>query len=89
MKLEGREWTAGELVSDILRDRDAYASSGGGVTFSGGEPLLQTDFLALVMRKLKKEKIHTAIETACFVPREAIEKILHLTDLFMCDIKTN
>jgi pyruvate formate lyase activating enzyme len=71
----------------LLKDRELMASSGGGVTFSGGEPLLQADFIAGVFSLLKAQGVHTAVETASNVPWEAFEKVLPLTDLFICDIK--
>jgi pyruvate formate lyase activating enzyme len=71
----------------LLKDGPLMKSSGGGVTFSGGEPLLQADFIAAVFTALGAEGVHTAVETASNVPWGAFEKILPLTGLFICDIK--
>jgi pyruvate formate lyase activating enzyme len=87
LSLAGKEYDAGELAEALLKDRDLMKSSGGGVTFSGGEPLLQADFTAGVFAALRAEGVHTAIETASNVPWEAFEKLLPLTKLFICDIK--
>ncbi len=84
----GEEISADQLMDKLLRDRDAFSSSGGGVTFSGGEPLLQADFVAEVMRRCKEEGIHTAMETAAHVPWESFEKVIPYCDLFFCDIKS-
>ena len=87
VKKSGRFMDADELTAELLRDRDTYRKSGGGVTFSGGEPLLQADFVAGVMRRLKDENIHTAVETCLCVPWDSVEKVLPLTDLFYADVK--
>jgi pyruvate formate lyase activating enzyme len=87
ISLAGKEYGAGEMTEMLLKDGPLMKSSGGGVTFSGGEPLLQADFAAKVFAALKAEVIHTAVETASNVPWEAFERILPFTSLFICDIK--
>ncbi|GHU01607.1 hypothetical protein FACS1894147_01770 [Spirochaetia bacterium] len=87
MSIAGQQYEAEELARLLLKDKKILNSSGGGVTFSGGEPLLQADFIREVFGLLKKEGLHTAIETASNVKWEAFEKVLTLTDLFICDIK--
>ena len=84
----GRKYGADELIPLLLADRDYYAGSGGGVTFSGGEPLLQAEGLSYVMDRLKAEGISIAVDTAGNVPWEAFQKVLKKTDLFLFDIKT-
>jgi pyruvate formate lyase activating enzyme len=64
-----------------------YDESGGGVTFSGGEPLMQPEFLAFLLEQCRQREIHTAVDTCCQAPRSTLEKILPLTNLFLCDIK--
>jgi pyruvate formate lyase activating enzyme len=76
-----------EVMEEILRDRAFYESSGGGVTFSGGECMLQIDFLEEILKKCKENGIHTAVDTAGHVPYEYFERILPYTDLFLYDIK--
>jgi pyruvate formate lyase activating enzyme len=87
LNLAGTYYTADDLAKVLLADRDLMIRYGGGVTFSGGEPLLQTDFVASVLSILKEQGIHTAIETASNVPWESMEKVIPLTDLFLCDVK--
>ena len=85
--LYGREVTVDEILPELLEDRDFYQTSGGGVTLSGGECLLQADFCAALLQKLKAEGIHTAVDTCGFVSRSALDKVLPFTDLFLYDIK--
>lgn len=84
----GTEMTASEVVQRVLRDKSFLQASSGGVTISGGEPLLQADFLAELLEILKREKIHTAIETACCVDWSRFERILPHCDYFLCDLKS-
>ena len=71
-ELCGRDITADELMSEIKKDMIFYQTSGGGVTFSGGEPLLQSKFLFEMLKKCREEGIHTAIETAANVSAEIL-----------------
>ena len=80
------EITSGELLKKILRFRPYFERSGGGVTFSGGEPLLQKDFLIEILEKCKKEGIHTCLDTSGAGIGD-YEKILTLTDLVLYDVK--
>ena len=64
-----------------------YETSNGGVTFSGGECMLQIDFLFEILKKCKENNIHTAVDTAGFIPWESFAKILPYTDLFLYDVK--
>lgn len=79
--------TVEEVVEEVLRDRPFYERSGGGVTLSGGEPLLQFGFARALLERCKAEGLHTAIETAANLPWERIEAVLPVTDLVMMDIK--
>ncbi len=83
----GREMTVDEVLKPILEDIEFYRNSGGGATLSGGEPLLQADFCVELLKALKSEGIHTAVDTCGFVPRDAIEKAIPYTDIFLYDIK--
>jgi pyruvate formate lyase activating enzyme len=83
----GESKTVDEVVEEVLRDRPFYETSGGGVTLSGGEPLLQFDFSYAILERCKAEGLHTAIETAANFPWERVEAILPVTDLVMMDIK--
>ena len=88
LQLLGREQTAAEILEDILKDRDLYAISGGGVTFSGGEPFLQPELLEQLLRQCRQNGIPTAVESAVCVPYEVIEPLLPLIDEMICDIKS-
>ncbi len=79
----GREYTPEELFSEILTDKEYYGEEGG-VTFSGGEPLMQAEFLERVIDLCKKEGIHCAVETSLIIYNEAIFRKL---DLVMADLK--
>lgn len=76
-----------EIFNEIKGDLDIYQKSGGGVTFSGGEPLLQHEFLLEVLKLCKEAGIHTAIETAALVSWNVLEKVLPYLDLVLCDLK--
>lgn len=83
----GREYTAEEVLAEVKKDMLFYKTSGGGVTFSGGECMLQMDFLEELLKKCKENGIHTAVDTAGNVPFSQFERILPDTDLFLYDIK--
>ena len=86
-KICGREYTSDEVLAEVIKDKAFYDNSGGGVTFSGGECMLQLDFLCEILEKCKSAGIHTAVDTAGNVPWKSFEKILPFTDLFLYDIK--
>ncbi len=76
-----------EVVKEALRDRQLYARTGGGVTFSGGEPLLQAGFVREAAKRLKEQGVHVAVDTAACVPWERFETCLPFVDLFLVDVK--
>lgn len=83
----GVRMTTGEVLQALLRDRGLYERSGGGVTFSGGEPLLQADALLPLLRDLRQEGVHTALDSALCVPWQALESVLPWLDLVIADFK--
>lgn len=83
----GKEYEIKELLSIILRDCAIYEKTGGGVTFSGGECMLQIDFLEEILKECKNEGINTAVDTAGNVPYAYFERILPYADTFLYDIK--
>ena len=83
----GKEYTVNEVMREILKDTAFYDNSGGGVTFSGGECMLQIDFLEEILKECKSHGIHTAVDTAGHVPYGYFERVLPYTDLFLYDIK--
>lgn len=86
-KICGKEYTVDEVFAEIIKDKVYYDNSGGGVTFSGGECMLQIDFLTEILKKCKENGIHTAVDTAGHIPFENFEKILPYTDLLLYDVK--
>jgi pyruvate formate lyase activating enzyme len=85
--LVGEEKTVDEVVQEVLRDLPFYETSGGGVTLSGGEPLLQLEFAIAILERCREAGLHTAIETAANWPWARLEAILPVTDLVMMDVK--
>lgn len=86
-ELVSKRYSVDKLVSVLLRDKIFYETSGGGVTFSGGEPLLYVDFLYKTSLKLRQRGIRIAVETSGNVEEKAIDKALKVVDLFLYDIK--
>lgn len=83
----GKIYTSDEIVEELEKDLPFYENSNGGVTISGGEPMFQFDFTIDILKKIKKKKIHTAIETSGFASKERFLKIVPYVDLFLWDIK--
>jgi len=84
-KCDGTSTTAGEVVEKILPYRNFIRS--GGVTLSGGEPLVQPDFTAAILRLCKEQGFHTAVDTCGAVPMEKCQEALELADMLLLDIK--
>ena len=85
--LVGGELTVEEVLAEVMADREFYDNSGGGVTISGGEPLLQLDSTVELLGACKAEGIHTAIETNLAWPWRRVAAVVAVTDLIMLDIK--
>ncbi len=83
----GVEYTPEQLADEILKYKAFMDSSGGGVTFSGGEPLLQAEFILSVSKLLKQQNISVAIDTSGFVWNDKVKELLKLTDIVLLDIK--
>jgi pyruvate formate lyase activating enzyme len=83
----GRECGVEELLATIDADREYYDGSGGGATFSGGEPLAQSDFLAEALAACRSARIHTAVDTSGYALEATLLKIAELADLFLFDLK--
>lgn len=86
-EIAGKEMTADEVLSEVIKDKSFYETSGGGVTLSGGEPLLQIDFAEELLKKCKENGINTCIETAGNVPYEYFDRVLPYLDNILCDVK--
>ena len=83
----GHAMTAQQVLAQVLEDEDFYRASGGGVTFSGGEPLLQADGVAEIAKALGAQGISVVVDTAGCVPWESFAAVLDVTDLFYFDYK--
>ena len=86
-KVMGRDVTVAEVLSEVTQDRPYYNRSGGGVTLSGGESLLQPDFAVALLKACKDSGINTAIETTGFANADVIERFLPYLDTVLMDIK--
>ncbi|MBE6967820.1 MAG: glycyl-radical enzyme activating protein [Ruminococcaceae bacterium] len=83
----GEDYTVEDVVKRVLADKSFYEHSGGGATVSGGEALSQLEFTKELLRRLKEEGIHTALDTTGFAPWEAVEAVMPYVDLFLYDLK--
>ena len=84
----GGEADEAAVIAELLWDKDYYDESGGGVTLSGGEVLMQPDAAARIAGAMRESGVHVALDTAGFAPREAVEKLAPLCDLWLYDVKT-
>lgn len=80
--------TVEQVVEEVLKDADYYRTSGGGMTISGGEPMLQKDFICALFGQLHALGIHTALDTAAQVPWKELESVLPVVDLLLLDLKS-
>jgi pyruvate formate lyase activating enzyme len=83
----GKESTVDDVMDEVVRDIIVYEESGGGVTFTGGEPFYQFEFLKELLKESKARGINTALDTSGYTSKENIEDILDFVDLFLYDIK--
>ncbi len=87
LTIYGKEMTAKEVFDEVHRDKMFYEGTGGGVTVSGGEPLLQPHFLFAIFKLCRDAGIHTCLETTGFARAEVLERILPMTDHVLFDLK--
>ncbi len=87
MEKAGYEASVEDVVELVLRDKPFFDNSGGGVTITGGEPTSQVAFLLALLEALRREGIHTAIETCGQFPAETAQSLIPVTDLFLFDLK--
>lgn len=86
-KVYGETMEVEAVLEHILKDAHFYEESGGGVTFSGGEPLMQFEGLKRLLEGCKQSSLHTTVDTSGYAGREQFEEIMDLTDLFLYDLK--
>ncbi len=88
LDLAGKTMSVSEVLEIVNKDSSFYEQSGGGITFSGGEALLQIDFLYELAKACKDQNLNTCIETSGYASWKSLEKVMPLIDLFLFDIKT-
>jgi len=86
-ELIGRQVSADDVMAEIERDVIFYDQSSGGVSFSGGEPLMQPEFLCELLSRCKSRDMRTTVDTSCYAEPGVLETVHEKTDLFLCDIK--
>jgi pyruvate formate lyase activating enzyme len=86
-ELVGRRVTASGIMAEVERDRPFYDQSGGGVTFSGGEPLMQPEFLMALLQACKESELHTVLDTSGYARWRTVEKTLPLVNVYLYDLK--
>ena len=82
----GEVYTVDEIVEKVLNYKE-YIFENGGVTISGGEPLIQLDFVIEIFKRLKEHNIHTALDTSGFIDTDKLKDLLEYTDLVLLDLK--
>ncbi len=87
IEIKGEEISVEELVKELMKDKAYYDASGGGVTLSGGEAVLNWEYALPLLKELKQRGIHTAIDTAGCYPFPILQKLLPYTDLVLYDLK--
>jgi len=86
-RIAGQEMTIAQVMAEIERDIPFYDESGGGATFSGGEPMMQRIFLLALLRACRQHEIHTAVDTCGFSTWEALDTVREHVNLFLYDLK--
>ncbi|MBE6762684.1 MAG: glycyl-radical enzyme activating protein [Ruminococcaceae bacterium] len=83
----GKKYSAEEVLFEVLKDREIYEKTGGGITLSGGEPMLQPDFVLELLKLAKNENLNTALDTCGYAKWENYEKVLPFVDMVLYDLK--
>jgi pyruvate formate lyase activating enzyme len=87
MELLGKKWSVHDLARELIKDRAYFEPSGGGITLSGGEAALQSDFCLALLRQLKTQRIQTALDTCGQISQSTLEELLPYVDILLYDIK--
>ena len=88
LKISGKYMEAQEVLAIILEDKDFYTASGGGITISGGEPLLQPEFVSVIAKECAKNNIHVIVDTAASLGFASFQKVMPYVGTFYVDIKS-
>lgn len=88
LEICGQYMTVKELISEILADLEFYKQSKGGLTISGGEPLMQREFLINLLKEANKAEIHTCLDTTGYIYSEKLKEVIKNVDLLLYDVKT-
>ena len=87
IEIIGREMTVKEVIDEVMKDKAFYDNSGGGMTISGGEPMMQFEFTKALLEAAKKNGLHTCLDTCGFAPFEKYKQIMPYVDIFLYDLK--
>lgn len=87
LTMKGKKMTVEQVIKELKKDAIIYRRSGGGITLSGGEPLVQSEFVKELLKACKAQGWHTAIETTAYSNKEVIESVFPYIDLTLMDIK--
>ncbi|NQT60942.1 MAG: glycyl-radical enzyme activating protein [Bacteroidetes bacterium] len=87
LSLAGTVMTEDQAVHELMKDDLFFEESGGGVTLTGGDPLMQTQFSISILKQIKQKRIHTAIETCMYAPADILKQFIPVVDLFIVDLK--
>jgi pyruvate formate lyase activating enzyme len=87
LEIAGKEWTADEVIKEVMKDEAFYKNSGGGMTLSGGEPMLSFDFTMELLKKGKEKGLHICMETCGFADSEKYKAVAPYVDIFLWDYK--
>ncbi len=87
LKIYGRPMRAGEIITEVLKDKDFYLRSGGGLTVSGGEPMMQFEGLKELLKEAKKAELHVCLDTCGQAPTDSYREIAQYVDIFLFDYK--
>ncbi len=87
MEICGREWPLDELMAEVEKERGVMTDSGGGVTLSGGEPLMQPSYALELLEELGRRGFHRAVDTTLFAAPDVVRSVAAACDLFLVDLK--
>jgi len=87
LEICGKEMTVPEIIKEVMKDKAFYDNSGGGVTLSGGDPLLTPDFTLALLKAAKEQGLHTCIETCGHAKWEDVQRLIPYVDIFLWDVK--